>query len=176
MSVSTTVVSTRSLLPSSKPSSTAAPTKTSLMYLSVSGISRLMPRLNASCLGTLSQWKSVNWRSVTPSTLAQLAIIPVLDAHQNQRAHHLTRGEAVAALARIFQPAVQIALHSLQHLTVLLKQIANRLQRRVELHALKRQLEVGKGHLPRRRPRHDLTHFSSCSLASAYSCARASTL
>jgi hypothetical protein len=37
----------------------------------------------------------------------------------SQRAHHLTRGEAVAALARMFQAAVQIALHALQHLTVL---------------------------------------------------------
>ena len=54
-------------------------------------------------------------------TLAQLAIIPVLDPHQNERAHHLTRGEAVAALARIFQAAVQIALHSLQHLTIVVQ-------------------------------------------------------
>jgi hypothetical protein len=70
--------------------------------------------------------------------LAQLAIIPVLDAHQKERAHHLTRGEAVAALARIFQAAAKVGMHSRQYLTILVKQITNGLQRRVELYALKR--------------------------------------
>jgi predicted transcriptional regulator YheO len=46
-------------------------------------------------------------------------------------------------LARIFQAAFQVALHSLQHLTILVKQIANGLKRRIQLHALKGQLEVG---------------------------------
>jgi hypothetical protein len=55
MSVSTTVVSTRSLLPFSKPSFTAASTTRSLMALSVAGVSRLKLRLKASCLGTFSQ-------------------------------------------------------------------------------------------------------------------------
>ena len=65
MSVSLTVVSTRSFLPSSSPSSTAARTTKSLMACSVSGLSLLKARLKASCfLGTGLLQNRVNLRSV----------------------------------------------------------------------------------------------------------------
>jgi hypothetical protein len=70
--------------------------------------------------------------------LAELAIIPVLDAHQNQRTHHLTGGKAVTTFVRIFQAVAKVGLHARQYLTILVKQITNGLQRRVELYALKR--------------------------------------
>ena len=50
MSVSTTVVSRSSLLPSSTPSFRAVSTTSSLMALSVADVSRLKLRLKASCL------------------------------------------------------------------------------------------------------------------------------
>jgi hypothetical protein len=40
---------------------------------------------------------------------AQLAIIPVLHPHQNQRAQHLRGGEAAATVVRPFEAAHQIA-------------------------------------------------------------------
>ena len=52
MSVCTTVVSTRSFLPSSSPRSTAAFTTSSLTALSVAGVRRTKARWKALCLGT----------------------------------------------------------------------------------------------------------------------------
>src|ERR1700693_3645834 len=113
MSVSTTVVSTRSLLPSSTPSFTAASTTSSLMALSVAGVSRLKVRLKASCLGR-------SHRDSIGNAFAQLAIIPVLHPHQNQCAQHLRRSEAAASVVRLFEAAHQIAPHPLDQRRLLI--------------------------------------------------------
>jgi hypothetical protein len=68
-------------------------------------------------IGELTQRQSVGDRS------AQLAIIPVLDPHQNQRAQHLWRRQAAAALARLLQTAHEIAPHLLDPLVLAVKEL-----------------------------------------------------
>jgi hypothetical protein len=48
-------------------------------------------------------------RHTVGDPFAPLAIIRVLDAHQNQRAQHLRRRQSAAALARLLQAAHEIA-------------------------------------------------------------------
>src|SRR5580704_8070283 len=87
----------------------------------------------------------------------QLAIIPVLQAHQNERAQRLRRGEAAATLVRLIQAAYQVAAHPLDRRRLLIEKITDRLQQRLKPYALPQQFEIGKAHLPRRRPRHGST-------------------
>ena len=89
---------------------------------------------------------------------AQLAIIPVLHPHQNQRAQRLRCGEAAATLVRLIQAAPQVAAHPLDQRRLLIEKITDHLQQRLKLHALPQQFMIGKTHLPRRRTRHGSTH------------------
>ena len=98
--------------------------------------------------GELAQHQSVG------DSFAQLAIIPVLDAHQNQRAQHLWRRQAVAALARLFQTAHEIAPHLLDHLMLAVKELRNGFQQRLQAPALPHQFDIREADLPRRRSRH----------------------
>ncbi len=59
---------------------------------------------------------------------AQFAIGPVLDAHQNQRAQHLGRSQPAASGLGVFEAALQIASHLLDHLFVLVQKVGNALQ------------------------------------------------
>jgi hypothetical protein len=70
---------------------------------------------------------------------AQLTIIPVLQAHQNQRAQHLRRGEATAAMVRLPEAAYQIAPHPLDQRRLPIEKITDRLQHRLKPHALPQQ-------------------------------------
>ena len=88
---------------------------------------------------------------------AQLAIIPVLQAHQNECAQHLYRGEAMATVVRLPEAAHQIAAHPFDQRWLLIEKIADRLQQRLKPNALPQQFEIGKAHLPRGRPRHSST-------------------
>src|ERR1700751_4519726 len=103
MSVSTTVVSRRSLLPPSTPSFTGR--RRQPVESAVEGI--MLGHLLAVEIGERSQ------RYSTDDAFAQLAIIPVLHPHQNQCAQHLRRGEAAATVVRLFEAAHQIAPHPL---------------------------------------------------------------
>src|SRR5712675_3524154 len=156
MSVCTTVVSTRSFWPSSSSRSTAACTTRSLIALSVAGVSRVKPRWNASCRGTgrqievceLAQCASVG------NPLAQFTIVPVLDAHQNQRAQHLLWRQAVATGLGLLQTPRQIAADLLDHVLLVVQKIGNGLQHRLKTQALTYQLKIGKTDLPLRCPGH----------------------
>jgi hypothetical protein len=77
---------------------------------------------------------------------AQLAIIPVLQAHQNQCAQHLRRREATAALARLFQAAHQVAAHSLDQRRLTIEKITDHPQRRLKPNALPQQLASPQEH------------------------------
>jgi len=67
---------------------------------------------------------------------AQLAIIPVFDAHEDQRAQGLRRGNPVAAGVGVLQPAYQILAHLLDQRGMVIQESENALQPRVEVNAL----------------------------------------
>ncbi len=53
------------------------------------------------------------------------------------------------------QAAHQIAPHPLDHLMLAVKELRNRLQQRLQAHALPHQLDIRKADLPRGHSRHD---------------------
>ena len=99
-------------------------------------------------VGELAQCASVG------NPLAQFAIVPVLDAHQNQRAQHLLRRQAAATGLGLLQAPRQIAADLLDHVLLVVKKIGNRLQQRLKTQALTHQLQIGKTDLPLRCPGH----------------------
>ena len=78
---------------------------------------------------------------------AQLAIIPVFDAHKDERAQGLCRGNAVAASVGILQPPDQILAHLLDQRGMVVEESKDALQERVEVDALVLQFEIGKADL-----------------------------
>jgi hypothetical protein len=86
--------------------------------------------------------------------LAQLAIIPVLDAHQNQRAQHLLRSQPMTASVGVLQTPPKIAPDRLDHLLVVIKKVGDGLQHRFQKEPLAHQLPVGKTDLWVRGSRH----------------------
>ena len=102
-------------------------------------------------IGELTQRYSIG------DAFAQLAIIPVLQAHQNQRAQHLRRSEPTAAVVRLPEAPHQIAPHPLDQCRLPIEEITDRLQQRLKPNALPQQFEVRKAHLPRHRPCHGST-------------------
>ena len=112
-------------------------------------------------VGELAQCASVG------NPLAQFAIVPVLDAHQNQRAQHLLWRQAVATGLGLLQTPRQIAADLLDHILLVVQKIGNGLQHRLKTQALTYQLKIGKTDLPLRCPGH--AQPSSLFLASARS-------
>jgi hypothetical protein len=162
MSVSTTVVSTRSLAPSSEHDR-------GLNDEIIDGFERLRRQsIEAAVEGVMLGHRiAVEIGELAPrqsvgDPFAQLAIIPVLDAHQNERAQHLRRRQTATALARLLQAADQIAPHPLDHLVLGVEEIRNRLQQRLQAHALPHQFDISKAHLPRRRSRHGSALALAC--------------
>jgi hypothetical protein len=80
---------------------------------------------------------------------AQLAIVPVLDAHQGQGAQHLRGIESVAAGGRVFQAALEIPADLLEQGRVLLDEVRDLLEQRVEGDVLGVELEIGEAPLGR---------------------------
>src|ERR1700694_1824672 len=156
MSVWTTVVSTRSFWPSSGSRATAACTTRSLIALSVPGVSRVKPRWNASCRGTgqTIEVGELAQRASIGNPLAQFAIIPVLDAHENQRAQDLLRRQAAATSVSVLQAPYQIAADLLDHVFLVVKKIGDGLQQRLKAQTLTHQFPIGKTDLSLCRPRH----------------------
>src|SRR5450631_2257732 len=146
MSVCTTVVSTRSFWPSSSPRSSAACTTRSLIAFSVSGVSRLKPRWECIVsrhrqtieIGELAQRASIG------NPLAQFAIVPVLDAHENQRAQDLLRCDAAATSLGVLQAPYQIAADLLDHIFLIVEKVGDGLQQRVKAQTLTHQFPIGK--------------------------------
>ena len=119
--------------------------------------------------GELAQRQSIG------DPFAQLAIVPVLDAHENQRAQDLLRRQTAATTARLLQAADQVAPHPLNHRMLIVEEIGNGLQQRLQTDALSHQFPIGKTDLPCRCSRHR-SALSASSSASRLSLALASTL
>jgi hypothetical protein len=64
--------------------------------------------------------------------LTKFAIVPVLDAHQNQRAQHLLRRHAAATRVGLLQTPHQIAADLFDYVLLVVKKIRNRLQQRLK--------------------------------------------
>src|SRR6267378_3529808 len=67
-------------------------------------------------------------RNADVNPLAQFAIVPVLDAHENQRAQDLLRRQAAATSLGFLQTPSQIAADLLDHVLLVVKKIGNGLQ------------------------------------------------
>ena len=80
-------------------------------------------------------------------TLAQLAVVPVLDAHERQRTQGLLRGDAVASGVRLCQAPVQIQAHEFDESGMLLQEAGDALQTGIEVNPQTLQLEIGKAEL-----------------------------
>jgi hypothetical protein len=63
---------------------------------------------------------------------AQLAIVPVLDAHEDQRAQNLVLAQPTAIGRGIFQASFQIASHGRGHLFLVVQKIKDALQQRLQ--------------------------------------------
>jgi hypothetical protein len=92
-------------------------------------------------------------RASVGNPLAQFAIVPVLDTHQDQRAQHLLRRQRpVTRIWVLTSP--QVASYQLNHLCVVIEEVGDRLQKRLQDKPLLQQLPVGKADLWIFRPRH----------------------
>ena len=81
----------------------------------------------------------------------QLAIVPVFDAHENERAEHLRGSDAVASGAGVLQASFQILAHLLDEGEVLIEELGDGAEDGVEMDTLELQLEVGESELGRER-------------------------
>src|SRR3982074_2880785 len=86
--------------------------------------------------------------------LAQFAIVPVLDAHQNQRAQDLLRRQAATTSLGVLQAPCQIAADLFDHVLLVVKKIGNGLQQRLKAQTLTHQLPIGKTDLSLHCSRH----------------------
>src|SRR3974390_1729836 len=99
-------------------------------------------------VGELTQRQSIR------NTLAQLAIVPVLEPHQNQRAQDLHRRQSVTTAAGLLQAPHQTASDTLDDVPLVVEKNRYFLQQRLQPHAtitLPHQLPIGKTDLSRRR-------------------------
>jgi hypothetical protein len=99
-------------------------------------------------VGELTQRQSIR------NAFAQLAIVPVLEPHQNQRPQDLCRRQSVTTAARLFEATHQIAPDALDDVPLVVEKTGYRLQQRLQPHALitlPHQLPIGKADLSRRR-------------------------
>src|SRR6266481_3316792 len=86
--------------------------------------------------------------------LAQFAIVPVLDAHKNQRAQDLLRRQAAATSLGVLQAPFQIAADLFDYVLLVVKKIGNGLQQWLETQALTHQFPIGETDLSLCCPRH----------------------
>jgi hypothetical protein len=75
---------------------------------------------------------------------AQLAIVPVLDAHQGQGAQDLRRIESVAAGGGFFQAGLEVLADLLDQRRVLLDEVGDLLEEGIEGDVLGAELEIGE--------------------------------
>src|ERR1017187_647463 len=146
MSVSTTVVSTRNCLPSSRPSWTAPCLVDSLhggrgeqVEGAVEGV--VLGHAVAVEVGKAAQGIAV------VDAFAQLAIVPVLDAHEDEGAQGLRGGDPVTSGVGVLQSARQILAHLLDQRGMVVQESDDTLQERVEVDALVSQFEIGEAEL-----------------------------
>src|SRR5437899_8803597 len=104
-------------------------------------------------------WRAVEVGELTQrqsicNAFAQLAIVPVLEPHQNQRPQDLYRRQSVATAVRLLQATHQVAPDTLDDVPLVVEKTGYSLQQRLQPHALitlPHQLPIGKTDLSRRR-------------------------
>ena len=74
----------------------------------------------------------------------QFPIVPILDAHQNEGAQHLAGGEPVASSFRFFQALIELASDVFQKFRMLVDEVGNLFQHRIELNALAAEFQIGE--------------------------------
>src|SRR5207247_5802299 len=88
--------------------------------------------------GELSQRVSVIY------AFAQFPVIPILDAHQDQRAENLVRGQTRSASFRFLQTALQIAANQFHQFVVVIQEVGNLFQQRIQPDALLQKFQIGE--------------------------------
>ena len=96
-------------------------------------------------------------REAIVDAIAQVAVVQVLDTHENQRAQGLLRGDAATSDVRLFQAPLQILAHEFDQNGMLLQEIGDPLQGGVEVEPQTLQLEIGDAELRDE----EAAHFSS---------------
>src|SRR5215471_3064437 len=86
--------------------------------------------------------------------LAQLAVVPVLNALENERAQNLLRRQSAATALWIFQSSREIAPHLLDNLPLIIKKVGNDLEQRLQADAPPYQFPIRKTDLLCRGSRH----------------------
>ncbi len=127
---------------SDEPSATVKPRRTKGSQLDADEGSNLQGRL------TLTKRQSIR------NAFAQLAIIPILEPHQNQRAQDLRRRQSMTSAAGLLQATHQIPPDALDDVPLVVEKAGYRLQQRLQANALitlPHQLPIGKADLSRRR-------------------------
>jgi hypothetical protein len=99
-------------------------------------------------VGELAQGASIG------NPLTQFAIVPVLDAHENQRAQDLLRRQAAATGLGFLQAPYEIAADLLDHVFLVAKKIGDGLQQWLKAQTLTHQFPIGETDLSLCRPRH----------------------
>lgn len=79
--------------------------------------------------------------------LAQFPIVTVLNPHENQGAHHLRRGHARASQVGFFQTPLEIFSNQLCDLWMMVEEVGNPLENRVEINPLGEELQIGEADL-----------------------------
>jgi hypothetical protein len=90
-------------------------------------------------------------------SLAEFAIVPVLDSHKDQRPQHLRRGHGRATCVRLFEPSLKILQDPLDNLGLMIEEVGNCLENRVEVNSLGEKLDIGEVDLGYCDPGHFLT-------------------
>jgi hypothetical protein len=75
---------------------------------------------------------------------SQFTVIAVFDPHQGQRAQHLLRGQPVPSGLGILQATLKIPAYFLNQVSVLVNKVGDRLQHRLQAHALAEEFKIGK--------------------------------
>src|SRR6202048_92877 len=149
MSVWTTVVSTRSFWPSSSSRAIIDCLERLGREPGEAAVECIVSRHRQTIeIRELAQCASIG------NPLAQFAIVPVLDAHENQRAQDLLRRQAAATSLGLLQTPRQIAADLFDHVLLVVKKIGNGLQQRLKPQALTHQLPISKTDLPLHCSRH----------------------
>ena len=79
--------------------------------------------------------------------LAQVPIVTVLNPHENQGAHHLRRSHARAPHAGLFQTPLEIFSNQFCDLWMVVEDLADPLENRVEIDALSEKLQISEADL-----------------------------
>jgi len=79
--------------------------------------------------------------------LAQFAIIPVLNPHQDQGAQHLRRSYSATPHVGFFHTPLEIFSDQLDDLWMIVQEVGNPLKNRVEINPLGEELQIGEANL-----------------------------